>query len=292
MANEVEIISAPPVESPAAEPATQATDPVSQENEQPQETGKALVESPDNKPQVTETQRRRPSDYYRERERIRRLEETLTQQSKRMEEMTSLLKDFKKPESSPADEGKFDPNEFWKNPNKVLSAREQRLLKEVEALKAEVSQWKTSQTQSEQAKHEREALELLFPKSSPDSEETLAERADVDPDRAERIYQVMKKYKLQGMIDSQPREAAQLILELLEKDKPKAPTVIPKKLMGGTAKGTPAVGGAKLSSMEEKRAELRRLSEEASNNPELRFDENHRTRREQLIRDLERLGKE
>ncbi len=58
--------------------------------------------------------------------------------------------------------------------------------------------------------------------------------------------------------------------------------------------GQPSGAGnsTNLSIKDQKRAELKRLSEEASRNEDLRFDEKHKSRRDELIRELERLEKE
>ena len=135
----------------------------------------------------------------------------------------------------------------------------------------------------------QEALELLFPKAGEADESDWRERADRDKDRANKIWAIVKKYDLAEQADRKPKETAALILSLLNTSSPN-PTVLPKKLMGGSAKGTPPSTGK--SSKELKYAELKKLSQEASDNPSLRNDAKHKDRRMQLISELERLEEE
>lgn len=249
------------------------------------------VESAVNLPQASETQRRKVSDHYKERDRYRRLEETVKTQNQRMEEMSGLLRELRNPKPAVSSE-KFDKEKFWNDPEVVLAAREAKNREEVEALKQELGQMRNQSVQSRRESAMREGLELLFPKSSPESNETLEQRIAKDPEYAERVKEILNSPSLSKLSEIDPKGAAELAqLKIQSLKPPQSPKVISKTLMGSTARGNPSGGGGKVT-VETKMAELKKLTKEVETNPRLRHDVNHKAQREKLMGEVESLMQE
>lgn len=284
---EDEVITAPQEEGVGTETPSQETPLEKSAEPQVPVTDKVEVSKPEN--QVQTVSRPRPSEFYGFRKKIGSLEETLRQQNQTMQEMAAYIKSLKSPDA--VQDSKFDKDVFFTDPEQILSAREKALRDEIESLRNEIGSFKERQSVSERAKSEQEALEQLFPKTSPESEETLEERMENQQERVDKLMRLLKsKPALDMLFKLDPKEAVALITERLDGQvQPKSPTVLPKKLMGGAKSG-----GVSQSTnpKDQKRAELKRLMDEMSRNEELRFDEKHKERRENLIRDLERLEKE
>ena len=276
-----DVLPTPAIESPGTEIPAPETPPPTQEGEKPQEIAVPKVDANDNATQAPETQRDKPkvSDFYRDRKEIKSLKDSLAAQNRQIEEMSAYLKQLQKSPDVPAN-GQFN-NDFFTDPKKHL-----------EALKAEIiSQWEARESQMEQTRTMQEALELLLPKSSADAEESFEERIAKNPDRADKIDKMLKSTPLGKFFDIDPKGAAELMLMKLNDSKPQSsPAVIKKSLMGGTARGNPGMGGPKQTALQDKQAELRRLESEASNNVNLRFDEKHKERREQIRSEIVKLA--
>lgn len=286
---ETEVLATPSVESPAVETASQEVVPASQEDAQPQETEQPKVEGLDNKPQVPEAPRLRPSDFHRQRERMRRQEESISSMSRQMQEMATLIKKLQPPEATGV-QSKFEWDKFLTNPDDVLTAREKRFQDQIAKLEGKISNWETSQTQSEQNKNEQEALEILFPKAGPDDKTKWEERALSNRDRGEALVKLLQDTGLAEFSKVNPKLAAKLALKEFEEQTKPGPTVLKKTLMGGNARG--GAGQKPVNAIESKRQELKRLNDETDKNPELRFDEKHRAAKDQVLREIERLAKE
>ena len=283
MADEV---TAPVVEGVLDETNPTEKEPTSQEAAPSQETTPSQVETKDAQPQVAEPQRNRPSNYYRERERIRRLEETIRTQSEKMEELANFIKTKPTPEGS----DKFDKDIFFNDPEKILDSREKRLLKEFDLLKGEISQLKNEKVNADKLTESREAAEMLFPKSSPDADESLDDRVQ-NQERQELLEKVLKANpSLDRLMRIDPKGAAELVLMKLNAPRVGSPKVINKSLMGSTVRGNPSGGGKSKVSVEDKMSELKKLKAEVESNPSLRYDEEHTKRRTSLISEIERLA--
>ena len=293
---DTEIINPPVVDAGAGiEPPSWETPPKAQASEEPQKEVSTpnQVEVKDNVPQVTVPQRIKPSDYYRERERIRRLEETNSGLSKKMDEMTNLIREMRNPKPDGTVIAKLTAEELLQDPEKVFNAREQRLLNEFQTLRQEISDLRNEKVNSERNQQEREALEMLFPKASPDSNESLEDRIE-NSERKEFLDNFFKQNPaLDRMMRIDPKSAAELALLKLSQTKPQVtPKVIPKSLMGNTARGNPSGGGKQKTSVEDLMSDLKKLSKEASDIPSLRHDVEHRKRREALMKEIETLAQE
>lgn len=289
-----EVITAPPVVGAGVETPSIETPPQAQAPAEPQSTDVAPeVERNGNSPQAPNAQRVQPSSYYRERERVRRLEEAYKAQSQRMEEMANLLREIKNPKPDVSAIQKITAEELLNDPERVLSSREERLIKEFNSLKEEISQLKNQGAQAESMKVEREALEMLFPKSSPDADEPLEERLD-NPERRELLEKVLKANpSLDRLMRIDPKGAAEFVLDKLNKSKPQtSPNVIPKSLMGSTVRGNPSGGSKQGLTLEDKMSELKKLSAEVEKDPALRFDAKHKERREKLRSEIDGLMRE
>lgn len=289
-------VATPPVtgaepQAPMQEPSQEV-----QTNGETQKTGSNGVDTTSKEPQVTETAR--PSQqlpqydglFRQEKKRIRRLEETINLQNKRMEE---LISSFKSKDTAASEPEKFDPKAFFDNPEAILTARERKLLNEIGSLRQEVSDWKVNQEAEQKNRKSLEALEKLFPKSSPDSNESLAQRVNRDPERAERIKEFLEETGLDQFSLINPDLAVEIAMHKLgERQQTPNPTVLKKTAMGGVSTGNPGMGSKTRSTLDDYRSELKKLSDEAEKNPNLRFDDKFKTKRAEVIKGLERLMEE
>lgn len=285
-----ETITTPVVESNAIEIASPETPPSAQAPAEPQETTTAQVESGSNQPQESEAPRRKPSDYYRERQTIRELKETVASLQKRMEEKAALKED-KQPVAPEIPD--FDPAHFSPEHKRILLAREQALQAKYDAAVAALEQRLNvvteSRVQEETSRKHQEALEKLFPKTSPDSNESLQQRIQKDPERAQRIKVFLVESGLNEFSKVNPELAVEIALQKLG-EKPKAnPTVLKKTLMGGNAGGNPGMGDKRNVSEQDLLAEKNKLSAQLESDPSLRHDVKFMERRAQVLSNIERL---
>src|SRR3990167_874347 len=290
---EPEIITAPVVAGSPADPGSQEVRPETQVSAEPQPTTDAKVERADNKPQAVETQRVKPvANFYRERERVRRLEQSYQELLKRSEAQDNLLREIRNPKPEVSVVQKLTAEELLNDPEKVFTSREQRLLAEFNSLKEELSKMKNQGVQAEAMKSEREALEMLFPKSSPDADESLEDRLE-NPERREQLERLLKANpSLDRLMRIDPKGAAEFVLEKLNKRPQASPNAIPKSLMGSTARGNPSGGTKTGNSPEDLMADYKNLTKEIELNPTLRFDKDHKAKRERMMSELDRLVKE
>ena len=284
---ETETLTAPQEEGVVPESTSKVTPPEAQASEEPQVPAIEKVELDKPEPQVQAAPRARPSDFYGFRKEMRQLKETLSKRDQVIEEMAAYIKGQRSPETAPK---KFDKDEFFTDPETVLSAREKAFEEKIEKLNAEIRSMKESNVMSARQKSEQEALEKLFPKTdgSPDS---LEERMESQSERVEKLMKLLKtKPVLDMAFKLDPMGSIELILEKLDAEPVKDPKVLPKKLMGGLKGG--GGPGSQLTPKEQKMSELRRLQKEEDSNPELRFDEERRAKKEILRKEIEKLLKE
>ena len=272
-----------PVESVAVETAPIETSPATQVVEKPQETTNSQVETVVNKPQVQDPQRNRPSNYYRERERIRKLESEI---ASIREEQARFKQSSETSKPKPEGTKPLTVDELLANPDGVFKSRDERLMQEFNNLRQEISMLKDQKVNQEKDKNEREALEMLFPKSSPDADEPLEQRIE-NEERKEALEKLFRENPgLDRLMRIAPKEAAELALLKLQPPKPlTSPKVIDKKLMGGTARGNP--GQSRIVTLEDKMSELKKLKEEMNQKTELRFNPEHKSKRDSLMREID-----
>lgn len=293
---EIETITAQPEQGSVPGSTSSESQPTTQVAVETQpESGLTQVESDVNTTQAPVPQRVRVSDVYREREKVRRLQESFDSQSKKLDEVTSLLRELKTPKQPEGTVSKFDLDKFVADPDGVLSEREQRaqakLLTEISSLREELNGMKGEKQKTESEQRRQEALEMLFPKTSPDSQETLQELIDKNPERSEKIMKILQS-GLDKFAAIDPKQTAELVLLKLGAEKPlTSPKVIPKSLMGGQAKGNPAPGKTS-SSLDDLVSQLKKLSAEVDANPKLRHDEKFQEKRAFLLKEADRLAKE
>lgn len=285
------LTTTPVVEGNVPESTSQEAQAPAQAVPETQPTTDTKVERVDNKPQAVETQRAKPSDFYRERERVRRLEQSLQTQSQRMEEMVSLIRELKNPNPDVSNIKKLTAEELLNDPEKAFQMREQRYYADLNALKEEISQLKNKESVTERTKMEREALEMLFPKSSPDANESLEQRLR-NAERVELIESILQANPdLDAFSKVNPKAAAKYLLVELNQQRPQSsPNAIPKTLMGAVQRGSPGAG--RKVSAEDAMTDYKKMAKEMELKPELRFNKEHKAKRDQLLADAERLAKE
>lgn len=286
---DTETLTAPVVGDNGVETPSPETQPTEQSAVEPQSTTPSQVETSGNMPQVSDTSRRKPSDHYRERQTIRELKETVSNLQKRMEERATLP--VKKPDVPNVPD--FDPAHFSPEHKRILLAREQAIREAYDARIAAVEQkftgWQQSQADIEVNRKHQEALEKLFPKTSPDSKESLQERISKDPERAMRIKEFLIESGLNEFSKINPDMAVEIALQRLGDPRKANPTVLKKTLMGGSGTGNPGMGDKRSISESDLRSENKKLSDQLSSNPSLRQDVKFMERRAQILSDLERL---
>ena len=283
MADEIITVAEPVVAEPTVTPVQTETP------QEPKTTLEPKVEGSVEKPQAhaerNNSSAERPYDgmFRSERKRIRRLEETNNQLSEKIEKLVTLLEDKKKT-SEP-----LDHNMILTDPDKYLTAREQKLREEIQALRNDVLTERQAQVKVETERKGLEAIEKLFPKTSPDSKETLEERVQKNPERAEALKEFFDAPKIKAITNIDPESSVELALAKFGVPETKPdPLVLKKSTMGGTATGNPS-GGNKGNSEEDLLAEKRKLDAQLEANPKLRWDEGFKKKKAELMKNLERL---
>lgn len=288
---ETETQTVPVVENNVGETTSLETAPATQVVEQPQETtASPEVETGSKEPQAPEVSRRKPSDYYRERNTIRELRETVNQLQKKIEDREPLKTN--KPDTTEVD---FDAAHFSPDHKRILLAREKSLREaydaKISAIEQKLDGWQESRKNAEVEQKYQEALEKLFPKTSPESNETLEQRIKRDPERSARIKEFLVESGLNEFAKVNPGMAVEIALQKLgEKSKPN-PTILKKGLMGASGSGNPGQG-AQRSTEQDLRSENKKFSDQLDVNPSLRFDAKFMERRALVLANLERLVKE
>lgn len=287
---EIETITTPVVESAGVETPSQETPQTTQVVPEPQDTTTMQVEPSSKEPQVVEPSRRKASDYYQERKTIRELKESVALMQKKLEEKATF-KEEKKPDVPEVPD--YDPAHFSPDHKRILAAREKALQQAYDAKIAALEQRFTGieekKANAEVERKHQEALEKLFPKTSPESSETLEQRIKKDPERAMRIKEFLIESGLNEFSKTNPELAVEIALQKLG-DRPKPnPTVLKKTLMGGNGTGNPGMGEKRTVSEQDLLAEKNKLSAQLETNPSLRHDAKFMERRSQVLSELERL---
>ena len=249
---------------------------------EPQSTNATQVEGGDNKPQTQEPPKPQYEGLMRaERKRIRRLEETINQLQKRLEQPS--------PKSDGLKNEPLDHTLINQDVDKYLTLREQRTLQPYEQrILALERRWEDKVVQEENQKS-LGALEKLYPKSSPDSNETLEERVNRDPEYSERLKEFFNTPAMKAMSVADPDGAVEYAIYKLGIKPPVNPTVIKKSAMGGTGSGNPGMGNKTSVSESDLLSELKKLNTQLGINPELRKDEKFLKRKADVMQQLERL---
>lgn len=282
--------TAPPVEGvPGTTPESQVTVPEGQPTEQQQETGQDQVEVSDQQTSSQE-ETRKPSDYYRERTRYRRKIDSLEATVKQMQEAQQ------KTVSPPKEEA---PVSYDENPDLYLQKMEERVESRVRQQILEVEMPK-KEKEMEYNRNEQEGLEILFPKTEKYNHATWRERAEANPDRSEKIQNILEQEGLDELGKlGYPLKAAKLALKIYESEtnpvsqRKTNPNAIKKSLMGPTATGSQPTGGTtQMATREQLQAEVKKLDAEVDKNPALRYDDGWRERRKQVQNQYTQLIKE
>ena len=250
-----EVITAPPTEGSPAETGLQPTAPISQEPAQPEKQGEVQVENPESQATSKQPERQRPPvSFYakqrREQEERRVLKETVQKLNEKIDQFQKQSSVVPaKPEISK--EEQFQ--RFWKEGpdyiERLLKEQqeryEQRLKDFEENGVPKILESRESMRSKEMQK--QEAWDVLFPKSSPDSRETMQERVQKDPQRAQRLEEIIREQGLDDVAESDPLKVARIATRIYALENPSSPArnpLAPKKSqMASTSSGTPPGGG-------------------------------------------------
>lgn len=292
---EPQAVTAPVVEGVAPESAPQETQATSTEAPAPQETTTPTVEGGVPVESSTAPERPKPSDFYE----VRRLKREVREMKTLLERIGSNLN--QQPRTSVAPEPELSVEQlakgFLEEPEKHFGSA----LKELKKLQAELKDLRENgiqqalthvQQTSERQRASQEAMEMLFPKEKPTDPDTPEDRGDLNPERTARIWKTIQDYKLQPLIESDPKGAAKLILKLSEIDAParKGPPAPTKGQMASTATGTPRNEGVKKMTLDEIKREKDKLYAELDTHPEKRQDPAWQTRFQTLQNELTKLA--
>lgn len=248
-----------------------------------QSAAPAQVENGNNQPQTREAPKPDYQGLYKaDRKRIRRLEETINQLQKSIEERSPRPDVLK---NEPLDHSLIN-----QDVDKYLSIREQRTLQPYEQRILALERALNEKANDEANRKSLGALEKLYPKSSPDSNESLEERVQRDPEYSERLQEFFSSEAMKAMSVVDPDGAVDYAIWKLGLKVQTNPTVIKKSAMGGMGSGNPGMGGKVAVSENDLRSELKKLSEQADRNPELRMDEKFRKRKAEVMSEIERLA--
>lgn len=234
------------------------------------------------------------SNYFEQRrkaeQRERTYQSTIAEQKRMIERMEGLIKTLQPPAApSPASKSKTEEllrsKAFWEKPQDVILDTLKSLKEEVrEELLREMREKELpnfigrSNEMTQKQRSESEALDLLFPKSSPTDKAALPDRMDGDPERKERIFGILMENNqaLNRFSDIDPQAAASMVLEIYDKRYPKTQNRskdLPSKgAMGSTASGTPP-GGAKMPTQTELKEKTDSFKKQISENPQLLQDD-------------------
>ena len=269
-----------PVQGDSEGTEPQGTSSVSQETNSPQQTGQRQVETREQRQATSSptTERPKVSDFYEFRKQVKSLRD---QNRQIMEHLQKLGSQFQQPQAPPSAAPRMNREDqlkqYFDDPigyqerllNEKLSEREKALKEELDGVKKQFTQERTTSRQ-------REALELIFPRNG--TNEDLKTRIAKDPDRYERVDEIWGRYDLDALGD--PVKAATIALAIYDREniKPAAtaatakPGVPNKAQMGSTATAAPMAGGGKKVTLDEIRSKREELLRRRSENPELMHD--------------------
>ena len=287
--------STPPVQGDVPQTGTsQPTVPPSQETVQQEQTGNPSVEGTEQQTSSEPEGTRKPSDFYRSRERGRRRMESIEGSVK---SLTDKFDDFlTMQQTAPQVAEPFDNQRFLETPEDVLNQRDQQL---EERIRDRILNEELPKIESERdfKRNQQEALGIIFPKDSFDSKETLSTRANKNPEKLEAIQDLLETTGLDELSKTDPTSAASIALELYNSrnkpaDRKTNPTAIDKKLMGNTATGSSNTGGTRMPTLAEVQAQRKALDSEADLNPALRENAEFRAKRVKLSQDYISVARE
>jgi len=305
-------ITTPPVTGSPDGTGSQAADKAGQPDNQLQDTGAPKVEGSEQHTSSQTSERPKASEFYNARRSDKQwktgMEGQIQQLSGQLQEIGSLLK--KQKESS--DEPKFPTDSEMQellatDTNKWAQERERKMKHELEKTLKQVKEVevpniikqneeaKKKQQESEQfATKEREALELLFPKTSSEDASDIDERRQKNPERTKRILEILNSTGLNEASYADPVKAAKGALRILELE-----GKLQRNSAGGTTKAqmgsvTPTGamnnnGGSKTMTLQEVQSENDKMYKELDDHPELRYDDKWNARRETLKKELGRM---
>lgn len=218
----------------------------------------------------------RPSDFYRD----RKMGKRMTSIENAILDIQEGLKTIRQPSvPSQPQQQPFDSDKFLTDPEAILREREAKVREDTrrELLEKDVPELLKQQEQVSKAERQKqEALELLFPKSSPSAIESLEQRVRKNPERTAEIELILEESGLEEYAKINPKHAAQLTLQELDKRiaarRPQNPNVINKGLMGGTGTGGQVPGGKTMPTLAELQAQRRALDAELEKNSFLMND--------------------
>ncbi len=214
-----EQITSPPAEGVSEDKKpteSQPTVPSSQEPAQPEKAGQTQVEGTVEQPLQAEEETRQPSDYYKSRDKYRRRVDSLEQT---VSDLQNQITTKDQPTVPSTDPGRLDAQKLYDNPEAVFLEREKQM-EERMTRKFEQQQADFTHKQKQQ-----EALEFIFPRTSPESRESLQQRVSKNPVKAERIQEILAEEGLDEFSKINPSKAAEITLGIYNQEvKPKRTT--------------------------------------------------------------------
>lgn len=283
-------------------------DSVSKETSQSQNSGTASVESGLSSAPSGSAERPKVSDFYNQRNRLKRIESQLKDfqsTAQKINELQEAISKLSSP-SVPAPSNTLDEKQlqdlYWADPVKFQIEREKKIREEMEKkvqerlgmIENEIPKYlEKTEKQKEYHRQNQEAMNILFPINDSNKHLSDEDRIASDPKRLTLVTEVIKEWDLEDMVKQNPLKAAKLIDKFV---KEKSATVVnpaaPKKSHLGTtvSGGMQNMSGRK--SIADIQAEIRQLHEDLSNNPQLRHDEKFQSRKKMLSNELTQIVSE
>lgn len=293
---ENDTLTAPPVEGSGEGTPSQATETTEQSGAQPQSTGVTEVDANVQSASSEASERPKASDFYRSRKEVQALRNMVQDLQKQIQAQA-------KPQTSdvvPPPKDDFNIDEFWKDPKSYQERREQVIREQIrrEILEKDVPHILTQREQQiSSQKREQEALELMFPVDSAKPGQSLEDRIKTNPERSQRIIEILQSKKLDILGQTAPKEAAELALMIYEREmsknvQPRNPAAPKKGQLVSTATGVQTMGGIKKMNYGEIKTKIDEMNRKMSENPEIRFDDKFVSERALLKEQLSKLAKE
>lgn|SRR3990167_5473454 len=295
-----ELVATPPDSGVTGQqPVSQDPGQTPQGSPQDQDPASSQVETTVQETSRRGTERPRPSDFYRDRQRFRNLEGTIKQQSDQLKQMQALLEGLKSSVPAKASEPNDEFKINWDDPEKSLKENFASLKKamqdKIEEIKSEIPSFISKhEVEKSWPKQEQEALEILFPKG-PDLPEDLETRVNSDAKRLDRVHELFNLPHIARLAQISPVDAAKLVADKLEiealkkqkEDVRNSPLAPKKAQMVGTTSSTVSGGGKKMITKEDAVKRFSQITERLSQNSNLINDPKFMEEMNLLSKELE-----
>lgn len=303
---EEQVVTAPPAEGNGEGTPPQGSGSVPQGTNQSQEAGTVKVETAGQQVSSPTTERPKASEFYRERNKIRTLETQIRQLSEQLQKIGSTSSPSAAQATvSPQEQERIKQErlqEFFRDPigyqEKLLAEREKQYQEKMDEMLGKRIPESIQQLESrrEYDRKQQEALELIFPKGS--STDTLEQRIKSNPQKAQKIMEIVERCGLNDASRERPREIADAVLKIYAYEnsngRQNPAPALKKSAVGSTVTGTPpGAGGQKaMASLAEIQAERNALLAQKETHPDVVYTDDFKKRWDEVTDKLTKHAQE